>query len=217
MDRTQVMDIILQTRLAVVICLNDLSTFQPLAEALIDGGVRALEFTLTNRDALHAVEQLRKALPVFDSGGAAIGIGSVRNAEHVREAIEAGAQFLVSPIFFDALVTLGKQHDVVTAPGTYTPTEMAAAWDAGADVVKVFPADSLGASYLKAVLAPLPDMRLMPTGGINLENVGAYFKAGCVAVGVGSSLIDPGLIARKDWHGLRDRARAYSQACARPT
>ena len=188
MNRSSVIEFICKEKITAVIRLDDLSTFQLLAKTLIAGGVRSLEFTLTNCDALHAVEQLRGALPVFDAGDAIIGIGSIRSEEQTRQAIDAGAQLLVSPVLLPQMIALANQHDVVCAPGAYTPTEIETAWQTGADFVKVFPANTLGPAYIKAVLAPMPDVRLMPTGGIDLGNVADYLRAGCAAVGIGRAL-----------------------------
>jgi 2-dehydro-3-deoxyphosphogluconate aldolase/(4S)-4-hydroxy-2-oxoglutarate aldolase len=208
------LDIVLESRLVAVIRLNNLDDFESLANTLLEGGIRVLEFTLTNLDALSAVESLRQSHSAFTDGTATIGIGSIRNLEQTRDAIDAGAQFLVSPILLHDMISYCQAQDVVAIPGAYSPTEIASAASSGAPLVKVFPANMLGPTYIKSILAPMPDLRLVPTGGVGLNNVESYLKAGCVAVGVGNSLVNPRLIANKDWAALRDLARQYCDAAA---
>ncbi|MCB9461431.1 MAG: bifunctional 4-hydroxy-2-oxoglutarate aldolase/2-dehydro-3-deoxy-phosphogluconate aldolase [Anaerolineaceae bacterium] len=212
MTRNTLRQIMLDARITAIVRLDDLSAFQPLAEALLEGGIRCLEFTLTNREALTAVSHLRKNISSFDSGEAVIGIGSVRSREDAQAAIDAGAQLLVSPTVVMPMIELANQNDILCAPGAYTPTEIETAWQAGADVVKVFPATALGPSYMKTVLAPMPDIRLMPTGGINLDNMASYLKVGCAALGIGSNLVHPAMINAGDWDGLRELAAQYVAA-----
>ncbi|MBI5931558.1 MAG: bifunctional 4-hydroxy-2-oxoglutarate aldolase/2-dehydro-3-deoxy-phosphogluconate aldolase [Chloroflexi bacterium] len=202
-------DVVLKNRLVAVIRHDDLANFRPLAETLLAGGVRILEFTLTNLDSLKAVESLRQTLPIFDTGEALIGIGSVRSIEHTRQAINAGAQFLVSPVQQLEMVAECQRRGVTSICGAYSPTEIATAAGSGADFVKVFPADTLGPAYMKGVLAAMPELRLVPTGGVTLENIAQYLKAGCVAVGVGSALVSPKMIALRDWDSLRQLASQY--------
>jgi 2-dehydro-3-deoxyphosphogluconate aldolase / (4S)-4-hydroxy-2-oxoglutarate aldolase len=209
MTREQLRAIVTATRVTAIIRLDDLSLFEPLADALIQGGIRSLEFTLTNVKALQVVEQLRRSVPLFDKGEAIIGIGSIRTIEQARLAVNAGAQLLVSPVFVPGMIEYAAQNEIVCAPGAYTPTEIETCWQLGADVVKVFPANDLGPNYMKAILAPMPDLRLMPTGGIDIANLGGYLKAGCAAVGVGSSLVNPAMIQAQDWNGLRHLAEQY--------
>lgn len=206
------LDIILANRLVAVIRLDNLQDFEPLANTLLEGGIRALEFTLTNEDSLHAVETLLEKQPAFTDGTATIGIGSVRKLDQTRRAISAGAQFLVSPITLREMISYCQAQDVVAVPGAYTPTEIGYADVRGAPLIKIFPANTLGPGYIKSVLAPLPSLRLVPTGGIDLTNIGDYLKAGSVAVGVGSALIKPDLVAAREWGQLRDLARQYSAA-----
>lgn len=212
MERETIRQIITAGKITAIIRLDDLSAFQDIALALVDGGIRSLEFTLTNRDALDTVSQLRSTMHEFENGQAVLGIGSVRRLEQAQLAIDAGAQFLVAPVLVPGMMPLCQQHNIVSVPGAYTPTEIETAWQAGADFVKVFPANTLGPAYIKAILAPMPDLRLMPTGGIDLSNIADYMRAGCVGVGVGSSLVKPAWITNRDWQALRDAAREYQQA-----
>ena len=208
----QALDIILANRLIAVVRLDNLNDFEPLANTLLEGGIRAIEFTLTNMDSLKAVETLLEKQPAFSDGTATIGIGSVRKLDQTRKSISAGAQFVVSPITLREMISYCQAQDVVAVPGAYSPTEIAYAGTRGAPWVKVFPANNLGPDYIKSVLAPMPDLRLVPTGGIDLSNIGAYLQAGSAAVGVGSALVKPNLIAAREWGQLRDLARQYSEA-----
>ena len=204
---------ILNARMVAILRLDDLSTAEPIVESLFNAEVKALEFTLTNSNTPEVVQTLRnRSLPIR-SGAAVIGIGSVRSLEEVKIAIDAGAQFVVSPITSVPIIDYCKQNKVVVCPGAYTPTEIATCWDAGADIVKVFPARNLGASYIRDVLAPMPYLKLMPTGGVDLNNIASFFAAGAVAVGIGSQLLDPIAIREGDWEQITQTASLYVQAC----
>ncbi len=207
MDRQAVVACLLARRLIAIVRVPDAAQLLPVAEALQAGGVEVIEFTLTTPGAL---EQLRAAREHF--GGALIlGAGTVLDAGLAQQAIEAGAQFIVAPNFDPAVVRLCHRHryDVPVIPGALTPTEIVAAWTAGADFVKVFPAGLGGPSYIREVRAPLPQVQLVPTGGVTAENVVEFLKAGAVAVGVGSSLVDKAAVATRDWPTLTNRARRF--------
>ena len=163
-------DTILQARMVAILRLDDLSTAVPMAETLFNAGIRALEFTLTNSNTPAVVRRIRNESPDIRSGNAVIGIGSVRSLEEAKIAIDSGAQFVVSPITSVPIIDYCKQSKVAICSGAYTPTEIAMSWDAGADIVKVFPARNLGANYIRDVLAPMPYLKLMPTGGVDLNN-----------------------------------------------
>ncbi|HMJ66717.1 MAG TPA: bifunctional 4-hydroxy-2-oxoglutarate aldolase/2-dehydro-3-deoxy-phosphogluconate aldolase, partial [Candidatus Binatia bacterium] len=177
----------------------------PICEALLEGGIHALEVTLTVPNALKAIATAR------DRFGAKVvlGAGTVINAQMCRDAIAAGAEFIVSPIMRPEIVTSAHAMDRPVMLGAYTPTEAQAAHEAGADFIKIFPADRLGAAYIKALLAPLPHLRIVPTGGVDLETAPEFIRAGCVALGVGSSLLKPELIRNGDWKDLSRLAKAY--------
>lgn len=194
--------------IVAVIRLDDFSKAVPLTEALMAGGITAIEFTLTNPDAPNAIRAVRQAIP----SGAMIGAGSVLTPEHVEEVVAAGAQFIVSPVMKPALITASKACNIISIIGAYTPTEIQTAWETGADAVKVFPARDLGPNYIKDVLAPLPHLRLIPTGGISPSNVGDYVRAGVFAIGAGGSLVDAKAIANDDWGKIRSAAQAFSDA-----
>jgi 2-dehydro-3-deoxyphosphogluconate aldolase/(4S)-4-hydroxy-2-oxoglutarate aldolase len=192
-----------------VVRLPDLGDSIALSCALVEGGIRVLEFTLTNDQALEAIQRVRPHLPETVS----VGVGTVLDAESARAAILAGAEFLVTPTLQPDVIACGLQAGVPVICGAYSPTEILQAAQAGADLVKVFPAGPLGPGYIKDVLGPLPDLRLMPTGGISLENCRAFLEAGAYTVGVGGSLVDRELVARKDWDALATLARRYVETC----
>ncbi len=199
------LEIIAKHKLVAIVRLDDLSIARALTQALIDGGIRAIEFTLTNPDAVSTIAKIRQC--VADS--VAIGAGSVISAEQVRAVADAGAQFVVSPVWKRAVNSACLDAGLPFMPGAFTPTEILQAWEWGASAVKVFPANHLGKRYIKDVLAPLPHLRLMPTGGINIDNMREFLDNGAFALGVGSSLINNDAVADQDWARLRDNARRY--------
>jgi 2-dehydro-3-deoxyphosphogluconate aldolase/(4S)-4-hydroxy-2-oxoglutarate aldolase len=176
--------------------------------ALNQGGVRALEITMTSPGALDEISEASKQL----GDDAIIGVGTVLDPETARAAILAGAKFVVSPVLNLDVIRLCQRYSVPCIPGAFTPTEILRAWEAGADVVKVFPATKLGPSYFKDLLGPLPQLRLTPTGGVNLENAGEFIKAGASFVGVGSSLVNKNLVAEQKWDELSALAAKYIEA-----
>ncbi len=183
----------------------------PLAEALLRGGICAIEVTMTTPDAIEAIHDAVKTLPAE----ALIGVGTVLDAKTCRDAIQAGAQFVVSPITRAEIAQAAHEFDKPVMLGAFTPTEAQAAYDAGTDFVKLFPADVLGPAYIKAIRAPLPHLKLVPTGGVTLGNVAEFFKAGCPAVGIGSSLISSAILEKNDWLALEELARKFVGAARR--
>lgn len=200
--------------MVAIVRLDDLSIASELTRALLDAGVRLIEFTLTNPDAPRVVARLRSQFVQLDGVDSAIGIGSIRTTEQAKLAIDSGAQFLVAPIFSPSVVALCKQTGVAIAPGAFTPTEIATAWEAGADVVKVFPARGLGPNFIRDVLAPMPELQLMPTGGIDLNNAASYFQAGAIGVGIGNQLLPKHALESHDWSEVSRVAAQYVAACA---
>lgn len=208
----RVLNIISANPLVVIVRLADLSAAVPLTQALLAGGVTVLEFTLTNPAALAAISEVKAALPAFAEGRAVIGAGTVLDPAAARASIEAGAQFIVSPHTHLETIATCCQLGVPCMPGALTPTEIVTAWHAGASAVKVFPARAFGPAYIKDMLAPLPQIKLMPTGGVDLTNIGQFFKNGAFAVGLGSNLVDERLVAAGDWAALAAKASSYVQA-----
>ena len=207
----KITNLIIRHRLIAIIRLDDLTHAVEISRALLDGGVFLQEFTLSNPAALDAIREVRKQLAVFNTDEAAIGLGSVRNLVEAEHALDCGAQFIVTPITHLGVIERCRAAGIPIMPGAYTPTEIATAWDAGATFVKVFPARQLGPSYIKDVLAPMPYLKLMPTGGIDLSNMAAYFAAGAGAVGIGGNIIDAQAVAGEDWPRLATAARMYSE------
>lgn len=191
-----------------IVRLDDLSEAAPMAQAVAAGGIRSIEFTFTNRLAGRAIEAVREA----HDGAVLVGAGSVLDAETARTAILAGAQFVVTPVVSQPVIETCLRYGIPTVIGALTPTEILAAWQAGATFVKVFPASVGGARYLKDVRGPLPQVRLIPTGGINAANAAEFIQAGASAIAVGGNLVDPKLIAAGDWETLSGRARELVDA-----
>jgi 2-dehydro-3-deoxyphosphogluconate aldolase/(4S)-4-hydroxy-2-oxoglutarate aldolase len=186
-----------------IVRLDDLSRATPLTEALLRGGVRSVEFTFTNPLAGRVIETVRAEL----GDRAIVGAGTVLDTETARGAILAGAQFIVTPTLNTAVIELCNRYGVPTVIGAFTPTEMLTAWQAGATFVKVFPATAVGPGYLKDVRGPLPQLKLIPTGGVSAENAGEFIRAGAVAIAAGSSLVDAKSVNGEAWDVLQERAR----------
>lgn len=184
----------------------------PLSEALIAGGVHAIEITMTTPDAIAAIRTARQML----GDRALIGVGTVLDAATCKEALQADAEFVVTPICRTELVSIAHQAERPIMIGAYTPTEAQLAHEAGADFIKIFPADTLGPGYIKSLRAPLPHLRLVPTGGVDVHNVAEFFKAGCAALGVGSTLVSSKILQSADWPALTRKAAQFVQA-ARPS
>ena len=192
-----------------VIRLTNLEQAISISQALLAGGITTQEFALTNPKALEAISQVRQQL----SGEVLVGAGTVLDAESALACIQAGAQFLVTPTFLPEVIAAGHSQDIKVLCGAFTPTEIFNAWEAGTDLVKVFPAGQLGPGYIKDILGPLPDIPLVPTGGVNLSNCAAFFAAGAYTVAIGSSLVNNEIAQKKDWASLTELARRYVQAC----
>src|SRR6266480_148652 len=177
----------------------------PLSEALIAGGVIAIEITMTTPNAIEAIRGAKTTLG--DRG--LIGVGTVLDAESCRAAIEAGAEFVVSPILRPELVALCHAADRPVMLGAYTPTEAQLAHEAGADFIKIFPSDGLGPNYIRAIRAPLPHLRIIPTGIAKAEDIAEFIKAGCAGVGLGSLLVSSEILRTNDWSELTRSANAF--------
>jgi 2-dehydro-3-deoxyphosphogluconate aldolase/(4S)-4-hydroxy-2-oxoglutarate aldolase len=210
-SRVDVQKMIEQRRAVAVVRLDDAAKVSPVLDALAAGGVRTVEITMTTPGVLQAVAAL---IDKLDSQ-VLIGAGSVLDAETARLAILAGARFVVGPTLRPAVVELCHRYDVLAIPGAYTPTEILSAWEAGADLVKVFPAAGLGPGYVKNVLAPLPQVRLLMTGGVTTENAAQFLDAGAVAVGVGGALVDREAVARGDYARITEEARRLTSVMSR--
>ena len=179
------------------------------ATALVGGGVTVLEVTLTTPFALESIAELTAELPQC-----VVGAGTVLDADAARGAIAAGARFVVSPVFDAGVVAVCRDNDVLCMPGAVTPTELLEAWRAGASLIKVFPSSQMGPAYFHDVLAPMPFLRLVPSGGVSLANAGDWIRAGAAAVSVGTSLINAGSVRDGNGAALSNDARALVTAVA---
>ena len=205
MARQAVVSAIEQTGVVAVIRLGDTKKMEGILSALNEGGVKAFEFTLTTPNAIQFIEEYSKKA----GKDAVIGAGTVLDPETARLAILAGAQYIVGPALNLRTIEMAHRYDKAVIPGAFTPTEILTAWEHGADMVKVFPATALGPGYFRDILAPLPQLKLTPTGGVSLSNVGEFIKAGACCVGVGSALLDKKMIAESNWKGLAEHAAKF--------
>jgi 2-dehydro-3-deoxyphosphogluconate aldolase/(4S)-4-hydroxy-2-oxoglutarate aldolase len=179
-----------------------------VCEALVAGGLTAIEITMTTPNAIGAI---RRARADFGSR-ALIGVGTVLDRATCQAALDAGAEFVVTPICRTELVSVVHAAGRPIMLGAYTPTEAQTAHEAGADFIKIFPADGLGPAYIKALRAPLPHLRIVPTGGVDVHNIGDFLKAGCAAVGLGSSLVSAKILQEGNWGELTRKAKEFVEA-----
>ncbi|MFQ5732343.1 MAG: bifunctional 4-hydroxy-2-oxoglutarate aldolase/2-dehydro-3-deoxy-phosphogluconate aldolase [Planctomycetaceae bacterium] len=198
---------ILDTGIVAIIRADDGDGLVDVAEALYEGGIDVLEVTLTVPRVLEVLSQVAKRL----GDRVLLGAGTVLDTESTRAALLAGAEFIVSPTVNADVIRLCRRYSKVVMPGAFTPTEVLAAWEAGADFVKVFPADVGGPPYLKALKGPLPHVRLLPTGGVNLDTVGDFLAAGAAAVGLGSALVGKQAVRERHFDDIRELAAQYVQ------
>jgi 2-dehydro-3-deoxyphosphogluconate aldolase/(4S)-4-hydroxy-2-oxoglutarate aldolase len=209
-SRSQVVSAIESCGVVAVIRLQEPSKLRAVIDALAAGGVRALEITMTVPGAIDLIKAVAPSLPKEFI----IGAGTILDPETARLAILAGARYVVSPVFNPAVLALCHRYDVAAMPGCFSPTEILAAWEAGADIVKVFPATAVGPGYFKDIHGPLPQVRLMPTGGVTLENTGEWIKAGAVAVGVGTALVERQAVEAGDYAAVTTKAARFVEAVA---
>ena len=194
----------LEANVAVaVIRLADSTKLIRVCEAIFEGGVKSIEITMTVPNAIRVIKESVKKL----GDHMLIGVGSVLNAETAKKAIDAGANYVVSPIFKKEIIEVAHKNDVPALPGCFTPSEIQTAFESGADIIKIFPADVLGMAFFKSILAPMPHLKLMPTGGVTLTNAGDWIKAGACAVGIGTALLDKNAIAQENYKLLTNNAQ----------
>lgn len=197
---------ILDTGIVAVIRAKSSDQLVDVVMALREGGVLGIEVTMTTPNALDVIHKVSEQMK---SDAATIGVGTVLDAETCRAAILAGAEFVVSPTLDLKVIEMTRRYSAISIPGAYTPTEILTAWQAGADIVKVFPATSLGPGFFKDVLGPLPQVRLSPTGGVGIENVKDFIKAGACAVAVGGNLVTKEALEKKDWKSITQTAQEF--------
>ncbi|MBX0328857.1 bifunctional 4-hydroxy-2-oxoglutarate aldolase/2-dehydro-3-deoxy-phosphogluconate aldolase [Oscillochloris sp. ZM17-4] len=197
-------DLILARRIVAIIRLDDYDKAVEVARALLAGGVPVMEFTLTGAGALEAIAAVRKEL----GDAVCVGVGSVLHAEQATAAIDSGAQFVVTPALRRPVIAACVNRGTLTLCGGVTPTELLDAYEAGSELVKLFPARLGGPAYLKDVLAPLPFLKLVPTGGVGVENARAYIDAGAAALGIGGNLVPRAAVASGRFDQISEVARA---------
>lgn len=199
---------LIKEKIVAVVRLDSGDQLIKVAEALKAGGISAIEFTIPTPNSLEMIKQAA----VHFGDDVLMGAGTVLDPETARAAILSGAQFIVTPALNPKTITLCRRYGKPIIPGALTPTEILTAWEAGADMVKVFPADIMGPEYLKAVLAPLPQIRLVPTGGVSSDNAAEFIKAGATALGVGGKLVSKAAVAKGEWAAITAEAKKLVQA-----
>lgn len=206
-DRMEILDRILQAGIVAVIRAQSSEHLSKVADALKAGGVECIEVTMTTPNALQVIEETAQRF----GEEVLIGVGSVLDAQTARAAILAGAQFVVGPVLNLDMIKMAHRYDKLAVPGTFTPTEIITAWENGADLVKVFPAGRVGPDFFKDVLGPLPQVRLVPTGGVNLDTAAEFIKKGAAALCVGSAIMPKDVMAEGRFDVITDRARRFVQ------
>ena len=205
MNSDQQLQRVLNSCIVAVIRAPSGDALVDVAEALLAGGVEVMEVTFTVPGAVGVLEQVADRL----GDRVLLGAGTVLDTETARTALLAGAQFVVSPSLNLDVIRMCRRYDKLVMPGALTPTEVITAWEAGAQIVKIFPADLGGPSYLKAIHGPLPQVRLMPTGGVDLETAESFLRAGACALGVGGSLVSPQAVQSQDMQKIESVARQF--------
>jgi len=207
-DRASVVQRIKSERAVAIIRTDSIERALAAAQAVIAGGFRVIEITFSFDAAAKAISTLAQK----NECDVLIGAGTILTRDQVHQAVDAGAWFLVSPCVLPEVIDAARELQVAVIPGAFTPTEIYAAHSLGADIVKIFPAVKFGPEYLKAVRGPLPNIPIMPTSGVDASNVAEWFRAGAVAVGAVSSVLDPVLIRNGDWNEITKRARQFMEA-----
>jgi 2-dehydro-3-deoxyphosphogluconate aldolase/(4S)-4-hydroxy-2-oxoglutarate aldolase len=209
MDKREMLNKMIGEGLIPVIRVSSAQEAIDVADAVKEGGVSFIEITMSVQGAIDVIKELSKKY----QDNIVLGAGTVLDPETGRAALLAGAQFIVSPTLNLELIQLAHRYSAIVIPGAMTPTEILTAWNAGADMVKVFPAAQLGGpEYLKALRGPLPQVLLVPTGGVNLQNAGAFIKAGASALGAGGELVDKKAMKEKKFHVITENTKAFLKA-----
>ena len=207
LTKQDILQTIVDCGVVAIVRLNDSSQLARVGEAIQAGGLNVIEFTMTTPGALRIIEEWTRA----QAGKVLLGAGTVLDPETARAAILAGAEFIVSPSTNRAVIEMCNRYGKVVMPGAYTPTEIVAAMEMGANLVKLFPASSLGPSYIKAIRGPLPEARIVPTGGVNLQNAGEFIRAGAAALAVGGELVNNAIVERGEFTKITDTARQFRE------
>src|SRR5881409_3956523 len=202
---------VLDCGIVAVVRSPDSAQLVQVVKALADGGVTVVEITMSVPNALDVLRQVRQAL----GDRVLLGAGTVLDPETARAVLLAGAEYIVAPTLNLDVIRLCQRYDKLVMPGAFTPTEILAAWEAGADIVKVFPAEVVGPAFFKALRGPLPQVRIMPTGGVDLTTAAAFLKAGACCLGVGGQLVEPKAVAERNFDRIRDLAAQYVEVVRR--
>lgn len=210
MTKIEILNRLEEAGIVAVMRLNDTAYLTEIINALARGGIKTLEITMTSPNAIALINRLSQSL----DSSYLIGAGTVLDAATAEEVIRAGAQFVVSPIFKPEIIATTHASDKVAICGAFSPTEIYSAWQAGADLIKVFPATALGPQFFKDIHGPFPAIKMTPTGGVTIDNAAEFIRAGAVCLGVGTALLDKQLIKNHDWEGLSARAAAFMAAIA---
>jgi len=203
--KAEIIQALLEAKIVAIVRTARPDPIPAICQALLKGGITAIEITLTVPEALAAIRQVRTQF----GSQILLGAGSVLEAQSCRAAVEAGAEYIVTPVTKPETIAEANRSQAPIMSGAYTPTEAQQAHEMGADFIKIFPADQLGPGYIKALRAPLPHLRLVPTGGVDLHTATSYLDAGCVALGVGSSLVSAKLVREADWTELTTLASRF--------
>jgi 2-dehydro-3-deoxyphosphogluconate aldolase/(4S)-4-hydroxy-2-oxoglutarate aldolase len=196
---------VLDSGIVAVVRSQDSAQLVEVVRALADGGVNVVEITMSVPGALDVVKAVRTTL----GDRVLLGAGTILDPETCRMAILAGAEYIVSPTLNFEVIRLCQRYDKLVMPGAFTPTEILAAWEAGADIVKVFPADVVGPAFFKAIKGPLPQIRVMPTGGVDLTTAASFLKAGACCLGLGGQLVEPDAVKARNFTRIRELAEQY--------
>ncbi len=211
--KQEILDSLFASKIIAVIRVDQPGDLVNVSKALLEGGVKFVEITMTVPNALKAIEETVEKL----GSSIHIGAGTVLAGLEASDAISAGASYIVSPILNQEIVGTCNDAEVAVMPGCMTPTEIYNAWSSGADVVKVFPAGVGGSRFFKDIKGPFPDIKIMPTGGVDLNNAGEFINAGACAVGVGAALVSKELIAKKQYKQITENARKFRKLVASST
>jgi len=210
-SRSQTIQKILNPGVIAVIRADSSAQLMNVADALVKGGAPTMEVTMTTPNALQVISDVRAKF----GDAICMGVGTVLDTETARAAILAGAEYVVTPTLNVEVIKLCRRYAKPIIAGAYTPTEALTAWEAGADFIKIFPADQLGPNYIKALKAPLPQLEIIPTGGVDLNTAGDFIKAGCAAVAAGSSFVSKEILKSQDWPKLIETAKKFVEVIAK--
>ncbi len=204
-DKSECIDIIKDTGIISIVRIDTDFEIEPLFEAVRDGGIKVIEITMGTPNAIKIIETVANEF----SGEMVIGVGTVLDSETARAAILAGAEFIVTPVLKRDVIEICLRYSRIVIPGAFSPSEILSAWEYGADMVKIFPAASLGAGYIKSIRDPLPQIELVPTGGIDINNAAEFIKTGASALGVGGSLINNKMVKEKRFDVIRELSTKF--------